>query len=185
MQYTGNLPHPFSPNNPYLRPQFNSNFVSVKSSTPWNVIEKLSIFTSRDSSCDAKTPVQERFDKPVLADAPFFTTFESSTPFSAAGLVFPLDCKAAFFLAWRFFAASEGILRLLFLPRFVRKIIRFGNTRTEIKFFYDCATCDMCVSHSFPRSPRSISPQTDWVLNSFDMHVTMATRSEKDFSKWR
>lgn len=107
-----NLPHPFNPNKPYLRPQFNSSFVSVKSSTPWKVIEKFSIFTSRDCSWDAKTPVHERFDKSNFTPAPFSVPFELSTPFSVAwtaGFGFPLDWAAAFFFAWRFFAASEGI----------------------------------------------------------------------------
>ena len=112
-KHSSNLPHPFSPKKPYLRPQFNSSFVSVKSSTPWKVMEKFSIFTSRDCSCEAKTPVHERFDKSNFTEAPFSVAREFSTPFSVASVVgfgLPLDWAAAFFFAWRFFAASEGIV---------------------------------------------------------------------------
>ena len=181
-------PQPLSPNKPYLRPQFNSNFVSVKSSTPWNVIEKFSIFKSRDCGCDAKTPVHERFDKSNLTDAPSSVVFEWSTPFSvvsAAGFGFPLDCAAAFFFAWRFSPLLKAWFTFCAKNSKEKFSFRYTNANKNVDSIapWSCAMCIILLFPGFLRLYTSKRRSLGLILSL--VPVSMTTREDQGFSKWR
>src|SRR2546421_85690 len=99
------LPHPFSPSSPYLRPKLSSKVVSVMRTFPWKTSEADVILTSLLVASEDKTPVVTRSLRPCLSSCSVnFCTFvifslvvagwSSSSSSSKGGVSSPLTEEA-------------------------------------------------------------------------------------------